>query len=156
MRELSMNPEAIRGRERRKNKEYLAKNAERIRRWRAENREKYLADKRAYRKKYSQTENGKNQRRKETLKHLYGITLDDYDRMLIEQNSCCAICKALTPGRGHKHFSVDHDHETGEIRGLLCNHCNRGLGMLGDNIENLQRALEYLNNKEKNGNNSAA
>ena len=145
-----MHPEAIRGRKKRKNnKEYNVREVERVRQWRIENREKYLEDKRAYKKKYNLTENGKMKRRQHGLKHLYGITLDDYDRMLVEQNNCCAICKSPEPG--HLHFSVDHDHKTGKLRGLLCNNCNRGLGMLGDNVERIKRALEYLTSKkEKN------
>ena len=60
----------------------------------------------------------------------YGITPEDYDRMLAEQGGVCAMCGTDKPG-GPEHaeyFPVDHDHETGEVRGLLCFLCNRRLG----------------------------
>lgn len=117
--------------------------------WRIDNREDYLANRRAYKKRVSATEAGKLQRRKEALKHYYGITLEQYDNMLAKQNGCCAVCGKNTPGHNHKHFSVNHDHETGEIRGLLCNDCNRGIGLLGDNAENIKKALEYLQKGEQ-------
>lgn len=124
--------------------EKRSKGAEAQRRYRERHGEAFRAAQREYRKKYAATEQGKKQRRKETLKHNYGITPEDYDKLLVEQNGLCAICGANEPGRGHQHFSVDHDHETGVVRGLLCNNCNRGLGLLGDNIEGIKRALNYL------------
>jgi len=76
----------------------------------------------------------------------YGIELDQYDRLLAKQNGACAIC------RGHNangySLSVDHDHVTGEVRGLLCSKCNRGLGLLGDNILGLETAIKYLKGGE--------
>jgi hypothetical protein len=85
------------------------------------------------------------------LRKKFGIGEEDYERMLKEQNGCCAICKSPTPkgrkrgsGGEVKNFYVDHCHETGKVRGLLCNHCNRGLGLLGDDLDNLKLAVEYL------------
>ena len=78
------------------------------------------------------------------LKSTFGITLDDYDRMLADQGGGCAICGAKTPGGYGKRFHVDHDHETGKIRGLLCHYHNTGLGMFGDDPSQLQAAIEYL------------
>ena len=63
--------------------------------------------------------------------------------ILKKQNNSCAICGTKKPG-GHGTFVVDHCHKTSKIRGLLCNHCNTGLGKLGDNVENLQKAIRYL------------
>jgi hypothetical protein len=78
----------------------------------------------------------------------YGIDYDAYDRMFTEQQGCCAICKSPDPkGRwvgSSRAFCVDHNHATGEVRGLLCNACNQGLGNFFDNIENLERAIVYL------------
>ena len=78
----------------------------------------------------------------------YGIDYDEYDRMFTEQQGRCAICKSPDPkGRwvgSSRAFCVDHSHTTGEIRGLLCNSCNQGLGNFFDNIENLKRAIVYL------------
>jgi DNA-binding sugar fermentation-stimulating protein len=75
--------------------------------------------------------------------------MDEYDRMFDEQGGCCALCER--PGRhtlddvrqGEKLF-VDHCHDTGRVRGLLCAACNTGLGHLGDRIPNLENALVYL------------
>lgn len=121
-------------------------NAVRMRAWRKKNKEKV----REYKRKRASTPEGKLERRKGQLRCLYGITLEAYNSMLEIQRYCCAICEKDTPGKNHKHFSVDHDHETGEIRGLLCNDCNRGLGLLGDSYERLEKVLHYLkNNKEK-------
>lgn len=82
--------------------------------------------------------------RRANLKRYYGMTPADYDARLEEQGGVCAICKTATPGAKRKHFMVDHCHETRTIRGLLCTHCNLGLGKFGDNIEGLERALAYL------------
>ena len=79
----------------------------------------------------------------------YGITYDDYERMFTEQQGCCAICKSSNPkgkwAGNLRAFCVDHNHVTGEVRGLLCNLCNQGLGNFFDNVENLERAIVYLN-----------
>ena len=64
-------------------------------------------------------------RRDSTLKYLYGITLEDYTRMLDDQHGVCAICSQPNV-RGWR-LSVDHNHETGEVRALLCNPCNFAL-----------------------------
>ena len=86
--------------------------------------------------------------RKSSLKKAYGITIDDYNRMFAKQNGCCAICKThitqLNQPR-KKYLCVDHDHHTGKIRGLLCDKCNRGIGLLQDNKEIVSNAYHYLN-----------
>jgi len=76
----------------------------------------------------------------------YGINLEDYDKMLADQNDRCAICLGLDPKaakRANK-FVVDHCHSTGAVRGLLCHACNRALGNFGDSIETLENAILYL------------
>lgn len=80
-------------------------------------------------------------RRKYNLLRQYGITIEDYDLLLKKQNGKCAICGTTEPGNRSNNFSVDHDHITGKIRGLLCNDCNRGLGLLKDNAG---KAAKYL------------
>lgn len=77
------------------------------------------------------------------LKNKYGLDLDEYNTLLEEQDGVCAICGDECPI--HEHLSVDHDHETGEVRGLLCAHCNRMLGSARDDITVLARGIEYLN-----------
>ncbi len=81
-------------------------------------------------------------RRDKYLKR-YGITHDDYKKMLAAQGGVCAICKGEETKRW-THFSVDHNHETGEVRGLLCHTCNTGLGQFQDSPEMLAEAANYL------------
>lgn len=84
--------------------------------------------------------------RRSTLKKRYGITADEYDRMVEDQNGVCAICKTNTyGGRGPgSRLAVDHHHETGKVRALLCSMCNQGIGMFKENVEVMQKALDYL------------
>jgi hypothetical protein len=77
----------------------------------------------------------------------YGLSEDAYYAMLEAQNYKCALCKSTDPKR-KQGFVVDHDHETGRIRGLLCHSCNIALGMLGDDITGLKRAVKYLENND--------
>lgn len=77
------------------------------------------------------------------IKATYKISKDSYNDMLSSQSGGCAICGGKTPG-GRGSFHIDHDHETGVIRGLLCASCNMGIGMLGDNPSRLRLALSYL------------
>ena len=86
--------------------------------------------------------------RKYDLKKRYGITLSDYERMLEQQGGCCKICGCDSPGNKRDHFSVDHSHKTKEIRGLLCHHCNTGLGYFRDSPEALGNAIIYLEEAE--------
>ena len=75
------------------------------------------------------------------LKALYGISNSDYEFILSSQGGVCAICGLPNNGRN---FAIDHDHETGKIRGLLCVGCNAGIGSLKDDVNLVRRALEYL------------
>jgi hypothetical protein len=80
------------------------------------------------------------------MRKRYGITLEDYERMMVEQGGGCAIC-GLTENQWKNaptKLCVDHDHDSGLVRGLLCRRCNVGLGALGDSEEGLERALAYL------------
>lgn len=77
------------------------------------------------------------------LRRHYGITLEDYAIRLTAQGGGCAIC-GTSDTSPHRYFSVDHDHGTGEVRGLLCNRCNVGIGRFGDDAILLQRAVQYL------------
>ena len=78
------------------------------------------------------------------IKRTLGISADEYTQMLEAQDHSCAICGTQEPGRGYKNFSIDHCHDTGKIRGLLCNACNVGLGYFKDNEVNLEAAIKYL------------
>jgi len=83
------------------------------------------------------------------LQRRYGITQQDYEVMIAEQNNQCAICNATEPGGRHNrgYFVVDHCHTTGKVRKLLCNNCNTALGLVGDNTHILQSMIEYLQEK---------
>ena len=72
----------------------------------------------------------------------YGLTAASYVKILLAQNGVCAIC-AGGPG-SRKRFSVDHCHDSNEVRGLLCNSCNVALGLFKDDYERLLSAAEYL------------
>jgi len=79
----------------------------------------------------------------------YGLTVNDYNRILVAQGGGCAICgcppgQMLSPRGFPRPLSVDHDHQTGEVRGLLCHKCNVGIGAFGDNLELLEAAASYL------------
>jgi hypothetical protein len=74
------------------------------------------------------------------LRNMYGITIDQYKAMEARQGGRCAICNEVPETR----LYVDHDHTTGEVRGLLCTRCNVGLGMFRDNPEYLDAATQYI------------
>lgn len=112
------------------------------------NKEKIRLQEKGYRKKNRtkiQTYRKKNRERYKghELKYRFGITLEDFNKKLKEQNECCAIC-----GKHQSCFKmslhVDHDHKTGIIRSLLCHHCNTGLGAFKDDTKLLSKAIDYL------------
>jgi hypothetical protein len=75
----------------------------------------------------------------------FGLTPVGYDKLITLQNNVCAICgSSYTGSKNTKYFSVDHNHKTGNIRGLLCRHCNTGLGCFKDNPDFLTMAAAYL------------
>lgn len=85
----------------------------------------------------------------------YGIRYEDYLLFCTVLNNQCEICgaKKVPAGeqkRGSKdHLVLDHCHNTGEIRGILCQECNQGIGLLKDNLTNLQNAIKYLKRGNK-------
>ena len=107
-----------------------------VKRWQQENAE-YV---RAYRKRRRQEIRGLG--RNAYLKRVFGITLEDFEAMLSAQGGGCAICGRAAPEGTSLH--VDHDHETGVVRGLLCFTCNGALGMFTENEEYLARATDYV------------
>jgi len=110
----------------------------------AEYQAKYRAEHRAelaaYQREWQRRHPGYNKSR--ILKRVYGVTLDDFNAMVVAQGGRCAICEREPSGPRGLH--IDHDHGTGAIRGLLCNNCNNGLGRFQDNPETLMAAAEYL------------
>lgn len=84
-----------------------------------------------------------------TLRSKFDISLADYEQRLEEQGGVCAICRQPETGQSKetgksKRLSVDHNHASGQVRGLLCVNCNRALGYFKDSPERLKAALEYL------------
>ena len=85
------------------------------------------------------------------LKRNYGLTFEEFEAMLSDQDNCCAICGTTEPSktRGrHKRFHVDND-SSGKVRGLLCKSCHIALGEVDSNIHTLKSMIEYLENHEQ-------
>lgn len=109
---------------------------ERVTRKRSQNRE--------YMRSYMKSDAGKIVVRKHLLKKKYGLTLENFDSLLASQNYRCACCSRKEPGGRNNQWNVDHCHATGRVRGLLCHSCNVGIGCLGDDLDGLHKALNYL------------
>ena len=118
-------------------KDYRVKNAEAIKK--ADAKRKADPSKRA---RDSKT------KAKSILKKKYGITLDQKELMLRDQNNACAICQKRL---SMESAVVDHSHKTGVVRGLLCAHCNSGIGFMKDSIPSLEAAIGYLRKTELMG-----
>lgn len=103
-------------------------------RWRKNNPDKSRVQSRRY------YHSDKERQRRYRLKSKYDLTADQFQNRLTSQNGVCAICKAAPKRR----WVVDHDHATGEIRGLLCDDCNVGLGRFKDSCASLASAILYL------------
>jgi hypothetical protein len=86
-------------------------------------------------------ESSRKSERKRKLKK-YGLTEEEYTVLLISQNNLCAIC--CKDKESKRDWHVDHCHTTGKVRGILCHHCNLGLGNFKDNKGYLENAIAYL------------
>lgn len=106
----------------------------RVRRWQAENAEHVRSYLTAYQER--------RDFRAEHLRAKFGMTQRDYERMLAAQHGGCAIC-GRTPRPG-KHLHVDHDHDTGRVRVLLCFSCNVGVGNFGNDSSRMAEAADYV------------
>lgn len=82
--------------------------------------------------------------RRAHLKANYGITEDQFNRLLKVQRARCAVCKSDDPKHSKGQWAIDHDHVTGRVRGLLCSKCNTGIGQLRDDPEILTAAARYI------------
>jgi hypothetical protein len=120
--------------------EYYKKNPEK-------QKEKNNSQKSNRKKYYSSVEGIKSSRRSH-LKRMFNISLEDYNELLERQNFKCVICNGYETSYRNEVLSVDHCHNTGKIRGLLCNTCNRALGLFKDNKELLTNAIKYLEQNE--------
>jgi len=123
-------------------KENYAKNRERdiarVKKWQQENADRLNA----YRRQYRQRPDVKVRDRAAHLKRKFGITAAQYDAMLASQGGVCAICGDAPKDDVSLH--VDHEHESGRVRGLLCMRCNNALGLFKEDEELLWSALTYL------------
>ena len=99
----------------------------------------------AVEKERQQKDNYKIKRKEYCLQKNYGITQQEYDDKLQQQNYSCYLCKLPVTGKA---LAVDHCHATGKVRDLLCSPCNQGLGLFKDNPQLLRLAAEYI---EKHG-----
>lgn len=92
--------------------------------------------------------NNPDKRKDHRLKCMYGIGLEEYKKMYEEQGGLCAICNRpamVLDNKGRvRALSVDHDHITGKVRGLLCNKCNMAIGIMDSNPEITRNATNYL------------
>lgn len=95
------------------------------------------------RRKWSKNnpERSRESSRRRNLLCKYGITVEEYEELLRKQKDVCGICEGKSSDRN---LAVDHDHTTGRVRGLLCNNCNRALGLFQDSRDILQKALDYI------------
>lgn len=113
---------------------------QRNKKYHSENWDEILKTKQKYAK------NNRDRRRNNDYKRMYGISLDEYNEILHKQKGRCKICSSHhTELKGRRqHLVVDHCHTTGKVRGLLCDTCNRAIGMLKDCPDIILKAHEYL------------
>lgn len=74
----------------------------------------------------------------------YGLTEADWDALIRRQGNRCAVCRTDKPGGRGERWHIDHDHVTGQVRGLLCGKCNSAIGLLGDDPEVIKAAARYV------------
>jgi hypothetical protein len=84
----------------------------------------------------------RKRQRRTSLIRSYGISVQEYQRLLEHQQGVCAVCRQQC--KTYEHLSVDHNHATGKVRGLLCAKCNVALGMLNEDRERIAMLLNYL------------
>lgn len=135
-----------------KNREYVLAYAKKYNQEHQKERREYWANytlpvesrkkRNEHKKVYRITKKFKVSQRNSTLKKKYGITLEDFNQLILEQNNTCPICLRIFIDKVHP--CVDHCHETKRVRGVLCRQCNAAVGQLGDTKESLERALDYL------------
>lgn len=120
------------------------KNAERLKAYKAKYREDNLERLKANSRKWFDDNPGAA--RSHALRRKYGLTPEAWLEMYEAQGGCCLICQNSF-SENRKHIHVDHNHDTAEVRGLLCGNCNKALGLLGEDPNTLARAVKYLQGK---------
>ena len=126
------------------NKKYKIENRDKIneiqRRYTEKNRAAVYDRNRRYKEK--NPEKFKKLTRLSWMRRVYGLTEESFNSMLLGQGGVCAICKKDDWGQQGPH--IDHDHETNDVRGILCHYCNAGLGHFRDNPEYMASAIKYI------------
>ena len=110
---------------------WVEKNPERMRELKKNNREK-----------------NKLIERERKLKRFYNMTLEDYDNLMASQNSKCKICSKDAADERNKNLVIDHCHDSGKVRSLLCDRCNRTLGVLEENVDLMMKMMQYIKQHE--------
>jgi 23S rRNA G2069 N7-methylase RlmK/C1962 C5-methylase RlmI len=103
---------------------------------------------RQMRERYQNRADVRERVRNEGFKRTYGITVDQYNKMLAVQKNKCAVCNK-DQKLFERRFDIDHCHETGTVRGLCCIRCNRGMGLLQDNPQLLRAAADHIEKYKK-------
>ncbi len=99
----------------------------------------------AYSRESHESDPGLRRRGKDkALTKYYGLTLKQYEKMVWDQDGLCAICGEPQRESWGRYLHLDHDHETGKVRALLCAPCNMGIGHFEDDTERMEQAIEYL------------
>jgi hypothetical protein len=88
-------------------------------------------------------EEQRESRRWRSIYSLYRLTRGQWQAVFERQQGCCAICGISQDDLGYT-LEIDYDHNTGKVRGLLCRKCNLGIGMFGEDVENINKAIKYL------------
>ena len=115
-----------------------------IKKYHFEYRAKRKHLKKVYDAQYKSQPHVKERQWDQFLRKEYGITKEHYKVLLDSQDGKCAICLNPQVASRKNRLCVDHNHETKEVRGLLCDKCNQGLGYFDDNVVKLQGAINYL------------
>jgi hypothetical protein len=97
----------------------------------------------ARRSKWWKSEEGKKSSANTKLKRRFGLTLVQYEQKVVDVGGNCEICGATKSYNGHR-LAIDHDHDTGDFRGILCKSCNLGIAAFQDNVSLMEKAIAYL------------
>jgi hypothetical protein len=127
-----------------KNDEYREKHAAYAKEWRKSGLNKARNAEYQRRYKAKNPEKVKQIQESNKLRKYYGLTIVQRNAMFQAQGHRCAICRSAEPGRKNANWAVDHCHDTGKVRGILCHPCNAMLGYAKDNPATLTAAIEYL------------
>lgn len=129
-------------------RKYVEANREKLREWQRQWQATHADSLRAYRQKYHAKRLAadlaavREEQRTAWLQRRYGLTISQFDAMVVAQDGRCAIC-GDTPADGRS-LHIDHDHTSNRVRGLLCGHCNRAIGLFRDNPTVMASAVIYL------------